>query len=292
MILEKIIPEINFSMPVFGMGTWMLGGKLEPSPDRCERSDTDSIVRAIDAGLTHIDTAEIYAGGYAEEAIAKAISGYDRSTLFLVSKVSSAHLRYNDLIESAKQSLARLKTDYLDLYLIHEPNPNIPMEETMNAMAYLKDNGYILNIGVSNFSTERVKAAQKLIDAPIVANQVHYNLKFREPEILGLLEYCQATNMMLIAWRPIQKGLLSTGGIPILDEMCEKYAKSPAQIAINWLISQPNVVTLSTMRTLEHLEENLGALGWEMEAEDIEKLRSLFPEQQTISDVPLISSVE
>jgi len=288
MIPEKKIPEINFSIPVFGMGTWMLGGKLKPSPDRCEQSDTNSIKRAIDAGLTHIDTAEIYAGGYAEEVIAKAISGYDRSKLFLVSKVSSAHLRQKDLIESAKQSLARLKTDYLDLYLIHAPNPNIPMAETMNAMAYLKDNGYILNIGVSNFSTERVKAAQQLIDAPIVANQVHYNLMFREPEIIDLLHYCQTNNTILIAWRPIQKGLLSTKGIPILDKMCQKYSKSPAQIAINWLISQPNVVTLSTMRSPEHLEENLGAIGWEMEAEDIEKLRSLFPDRQPISDVPLI----
>jgi len=94
---------------------------------------------------------------------------------------------------------------------------------------------------------------------------------------------------MFVAWRPVQKGLLTERGhSPVLDEMCEKYHKTPAQIAINWLISQENVVTLSKMSTPQHLEENLGALGWKMEIEDIERLRNEFPNQQDVSDaVPL-----
>ena len=266
----------------------MIGGQFDRDPDNDGLSDANSIRRAIDAGLTHIDTAEIYANGYAEEIVARAISGYDRSKLFLVSKVSSAHLRRRDLIDAAKRSLSRLRTDYLDLYLIHAPNPEIPMQETMEAMASLKEEGFILNIGVSNFTAARTKKAQSFIQARIVATQVHYNLIFREPEVTGLIDYCQENNIMVIAWRPVQNGLLCSAGTQILDEMCEKYSKSPAQIAINWLTSQTNVVTLSTMRTKSHFEENLGALGWEMRHEDVERLRSSFPNQQKVSDaVPL-----
>lgn len=279
----------GFEMPIFGMGTWRMGGDYHYDPSNDDEADIRAIRAAIEIGITHIDTAETYAEGHAERLVGQAIKGYDREKLFIVSKVSPEHLRYDDLIASAKGSLERLETDYLDLYLIHHPNPNIRIVETMRAMDALVDEGLVKNIGVSNFTVERLEEAQAHTKNRIVANQLHLNLIYREPERKGLLEYCQKNDVMFVAWRPMQKGLLAKRGIKVLDEMCEKYGRSPAQIAINWLVSQPNVVTLSKMRNVEHIKENLGAIGWQMDEEDIDRLRRDFPNQQDVSDtVPLI----
>lgn len=279
----------GFEMPVFGLGTWMMGGDRQRNPNNDDKKDIESIQMAIESGITHIDTAEKYAEGHAEELVGEAIKNYDRSKLFVVSKVDKINLKYDSVINSAKNSLKRLRTDYLDLYLIHFPNPEISISETMQAMDFLKKEGLIRNIGISNFNIGRIKEAQSYSNNKIVANQLHLNLMYREPEIAGLIDYCQQNDMMFIAWRPVQKGMILSKDIPIMNEMCQKYNKTPAQIAINWLISQDNIVTLSKMGKPEHLEENLGALDWQISKEDIEKLRKEFPNQQSISDaVPLI----
>ncbi len=279
----------SFEMPVFGMGTWRMGGDYHYDPNNDDASEINALKAAIDMGLTHIDTAEVYAEGHAEKLAGQAIKDYDRKKLFLVSKVSPEHLRHDDVIESLKASLKRLQTSYLDLYLIHRPNPEIPIKETIQAMDALMNEELIKNIGVSNFTIERLEEAQSWTKNKIVANQLHLNLIFREPEKKGVLEYCQKNDIMFVAWRPVQKGILTKKGTGILDQMCAKYDKTPAQIAINWLISQPNVVTLSKMRNIDHIKENLGAIGWQMSQEDIEKLRKEFPNQQGVSDaVPLI----
>jgi diketogulonate reductase-like aldo/keto reductase len=117
---------------------------------------------------------------------------------------------------------------------------------------------------------------------------VHYNLEFREPERAGLLEYCQSNDIMLVAYRPIQRGLFGSNTPMLLEEMAKKYKKTPTQIALQWLLSQKNVVTISKTSHLEHLEENLGAIGWILEEEDIERLRKDYPGQKDVSDsVPL-----
>jgi len=274
----------GFVMPVFGLGTWRMGGVFDRDFDNDDNADVEAIKRAIDNGVTHIDTAEIYADGYAEILIGQAIKNYKREDLFLVSKAQIKHLGYDDLINSAKNSLKRLTTDYLDLYLMHEHNAEIPLEESMRAMDYLKAEGLIRNIGVSNFSKESLAEAQSYSKNKIVVNQVHYNLKYREPQRTGLLKYCQNNDIFLMAWRPFQKGLLLEEKNELMNEMCQKYNKTPAQIGINWLISQKNVVTLSKMRDEKHLIENLGALNFEMEKEDVEKLDKFYPGQQDVSD--------
>jgi len=106
-------------------------------------------------------------------------------------------------------------------------------------------------------------------------NQIHYSLAY--PNWQDVVGYCQKNDIIVTAYRPVERGVLSKVGIPVLDEMCQKYGKTPAQVAINWLISQENVVTMAKMGTMEHLKENLGALGWRMEAEDRERLRNEFP---------------
>src|ERR671923_150108 len=269
-----VIPEkrlaSGFELPVLGLGTWQMG---HGDDDR----DVAAIRAAIERGITHIDTAEGYAGGHAEELIARAIEGMDRPRLFLVSKVAPANLGRDDLLRSAEASLARLRTDYLDLYLIHHPNPSIPLEETMAAMDELASRGLVRHAGVSNFSVERLREAREVAENPVVADQVHYNLVYREPERSGLLEYCQQENVMLVAWRPVELGVLARPETPILDELAAKYGRTPAQVAINWLIVQDAVVTVVKTSSLEHLEEDLGGVGWELETEDVGRLREEFP---------------
>lgn len=280
--------KTGFEMPVFGFGTWQMGGRNEHDISNDDEADILGIRSALDSGVTHIDTAEIYADGYTEILVGKAIKGYDRSKIFLVSKVQQKNLGYEDILKSCKQSLERLQTDYLDLYLLHQYNKDIALKDSMRALDKLVEDGLIKHIGVCNFTKEHLAEAQSYTKNKIVCDQVHYNFIFREPDRKGVIEYCQNNDIFISAWRPVQKGLLLENIPPILKEMCEKYNKTPTQIAINWLISQPYVITLSKTRSVDHLNENLGSLGWQMEDQDIERLKNEYPDQQDVSDaIPL-----
>lgn len=284
------IKKLNsgFEMPVLGFGTWLMGGRMEKEIGHDEGHDIEIIKKTIELGGYRFDTAEMYANGYSEEILGKAFKGYDRTKLFVTSKVSPTNLVYDDVIYSCKKSLERLQMSYLDLYLVHMPNPNIPIEETMRAFDYLKEQGLIKNIGVCNFNVERLKEAQSKTKNKIVLNQVHYNLIFREPELKGVIEYCRNNDIFIEAWRPVQYGLLAKKGIVVVDELCKKYNKTPSQIALNWLISQKNVITLTKTGNIKHLEENLDAVNWNMSDEDIELLRNDYPIQFDKSNtVPL-----
>lgn len=273
-------------MPVYGLGTWQMGGRMEPdySDDNAEIA---AIKTAIDHGVMHIDTAEIYAAGHCEELIGKAIKSYNRSKLLIATKVAAGNETYDGILKSCESSLKRLDTDYIDLYLLHRcPNPAMPIEKAMAAMDRLVNEGRTKNIGVCNFTVNRFKEAQKHTGNKIVCNQVHYSIQCREAEIKGIVEYCQNNDVLLVAWGPLQKGALENA--QIVEEMAKKYQKTPYQIALNWLISQPNVVTIPKTTHLEHLEENLGAIGWNLSDEDSERLTKKFPDQQKVSDrVPL-----
>jgi diketogulonate reductase-like aldo/keto reductase len=275
----------GFEMPVFGLGTWQMGGRETRDPQNDDKKDITAIQKAISLGIKLIDTAESYANGYAETLIGKAMKGYDRSKLFIVSKIHRDHLGYDDVLQSCESSLKRLQTPYLDLYLIHAPNDTIPIAETLRGMDTLIQNGIVKNIGVSNFRTNRLKKAQTLTQNKLVINQVYYNLVIREPEGEGLLDYCQQNDVLLQAYRPLEKGMLLAQSSAILNDLAKKYEKTPAQIAINWLISQINVITISKTSTIDHLEENLGSIGWNIDDKDIEYLRKNFPNQKEKSEM-------
>lgn len=278
----------GFEMPVYGLGTWAMGGMMQHDLNNDDNADILSIQQAIDNGITHIDTAEVYAEGYSEILIGKAIEKYDRKKLFLASKVWRSHHHYDDLIKACKESLKRVGVSYFDLYYTHRYSLDIPVKETMRAMDTLINEGLIKNIGVCNHTIEEFEEAQSYAKHKIVAHQLHLNLKYREAERKGLLEYCQKNDVMFVAWRPLQRGILLSEKENIVSELAEKYHRTPAQIALNWLISQDNVVTLSKTRSEEHLKENLGAVGWTMEKEDIKRLDKEYPDQEDVSDaVPL-----
>ena len=270
----------NLKLPVLGFGTWRVGGKKQADTS-LDVQNIKVIQAAIKLGLTHIDTAEVYGAGHAEEVVGKAIKDFDRQKLFITTKVAPDNLKYQDVINAAQASLKRLDTDYLDLYLIHAPNPTISLEETMKAMDYLVEQGLTKFIGVSNFSVAEMKEAQSFAKSKIIANQIEYSLTVRnkgdwldnmEKEVIP---YCQKHEIMVIAFRslhPIVKGKLNNKQESILNDIAEKYHKSSSQVALNWVISKKNVVTLVQTSDPEHLEQNLEAVGWQLEQNDIEKL--------------------
>lgn len=279
--MEYITITDNVQIPVLGIGTWRIGGGLEKDTTH-DKECVEAIKTALALGMTHIDTAELYGEGHAEELVAEAIKRFDRRKLFITSKVMSQHLHYNDVIAACKESVKRLKTDYLDLYLIHQPNPDIPITETMRAMASLLEQNLIRFIGVSNFSVSDLKEAQKFSKYKIVANQIEYSLvsrnagKFTKNMESEIIPFCEANKILVIAWRPLAYGLLAKPGtFPALDAMAKKYKKTVAQIALNWIITK-NIATIVKATKPEHIKENLGALGWRLSLEDMDALELAF----------------
>lgn len=278
--MEYKILTKKIKIPVLGLGTWKIGGKLEPDYSQ-DGQNLLLIKEAIKLGYSHIDTAEKYGHGHAEELVGQAIQDFNRKELFITTKISPENLGFKDVLNSARASLKRLQTNYIDLYLIHAPNRSIEISQTMKALDRLVDDGLVRLIGVSNFSVADLKAAQKWTKNKIVANQIEYNLVARnqgqftfnmEKEIIP---FCQQHNIIIIAYRPLAKGFLSQS--KILEDLSKKYHKTPAQIAINWLISKKNIITIPKSTNISHLRENLEALGWPMDLEDLVYLNDKFP---------------
>lgn len=258
-------------MPLIGKGTWMTNIGRKPHASLRDDARIEEIRRAIDNGINYIDTAERYSGGYTETLIGKAIKGYGREKLFLVTKVSSDNLGHESVIASAKLSIKRLQSSYIDLYLIHQFNPDISLQETMKAMDYLLEKKLIKYIGVCNFTVEQLEKAQSYTKNKIVVNQIHYNVMFKEPEQTKIVQYCQKNDVMVIAWRPFQQELLTKDTKALLDEMASKYNKTPSQIATIWLMSQANIVVLSKLDTLSEVEKIIDVCEVKMESKDEEK---------------------
>ncbi len=255
-------------IPRIGLGTWRVGG--EASPDHTRDAEMVNMIRsAIGSGYRLIDTAEMYAGGHTESLIGQAMLGFNRDELFITTKVWHTQLRYRDVIQSLHQSLRRLGTDYVDLFLIHWPNPSVHLEETFQAMNELASDGKARHLGVSNFDLSNLKRARELARPALANIQVRYSLIQRRPQQNGLLAYCQEKDIVLTAYSPIKGGLLSR---PLLREIAQKYGVPPAQVALNWLVRQPKVNTIPMSTNPEHLADNLGAVDLKLEDEDVEKL--------------------
>jgi len=265
-----------------GLGTWRMGGGM--SPDRSgDKKAIEAIRYAVRLGMNHIDTAEIYGGGHSEELVGEAVKEFRRDEVFIATKVWQTNLRYDDVLRACERSLRRLQTDYIDLYLIHWPNPSIPLQETMRALEKLYDYGRIRYIGVSNFSAKLVEEARShLSHADVVANQVEYSLYERSIE-RDLMHYCTKTGVTIIAYSPLGHGRLvreiSSGRgrrARILKELAEKYSKTPVQVALNWVIWHEDVITIPKSIKKNHLEENVGAVGWKLDENDYKLLAEVW----------------
>lgn len=234
--------------------------------------------RGIELGMTLIDTAEMYGWGWVEEIVGEAIKPFDRDELTIVTKVWGTNLAYESVKRAAKASARRLGT-YIDVYLIHWPNPSIPLEETLRAMEELVTEGVVRYIGISNFSLELMKRARGLLQHnDLVANQVEYNLRVRDPEG-DLLPYCQRERITLMAYSPLDKGRLARRPPQKLKFVATRLGRTPAQVALNWLISKPMVIAIPKAARLDHVEEIADAVGWRIPRDLLSELEELEGEE-------------
>lgn len=286
------IVHSDLKASVIGLGTAFRGGITNDSPKVIET--------ALDLGVTLIDTAEIYGDGLSEKIVGKVIKGR-RDEVILVTKVSGDHLRYNEVLKSAKRSLKRLDTNFIDLYLVHWPNRNVPLRETMRAMERLVTDGKVHYIGVSNFDVGQLKRANEgLSRCEVIANEVKYNLLEREVEN-EVLPFCQKENIAMLAYGPLARGLLTgrfmdqhrisdddwrSGDwffegesfkkgldmVSVLKEIGAEYRKTAGQVAINWLLGKRMVFPVFGASSVEQVAENCGATDWRMDERDQERL--------------------
>ncbi len=262
---------------VIGQGTWGLGG-YETRDDSNDEEAVEALQLGIKQGMMFIDTAEIYGDGHSEELVGKAIESM-RSDVFIATKIWPNHFSYDDVLKAAKASIHRLRITSIDLYQLHWPNPQIPIQETMKAMEKLVDTGTIRYIGVSNFSVEQLQEAQAALSQnELVSNQVEYNLLERGIE-QDLLPYCQKEKITVMAYRPLERGRLITetnSKFRLLDEFASKYDKSRAQIALNWLISKENVMAIPKAIKRKHIIDNSDAAKWSLKDIELQKLDDAF----------------
>ncbi|MHB1294626.1 MAG: aldo/keto reductase [Anaerolineae bacterium] len=255
-------------VPVLGLGTAGYGaghGSMD--------SEVRAIQAALDMGYTHVDTAEVYGSGQSETIIGKAMMGRDRSKLFITTKVSDAHLRYDQVIKAIDGSLKRLSTEYVDLYLIHAPDPKVPLRETFDALNELVEIGKVRYIGVSNFTPAQMDEAFRLTKSLLATNQVRYSLLYREPEANGVLEYCQTHDVLLTAYTPIEKGRMADD--TAIRAIANQHSVTPTQLALAWLIHKDHVITIPKAADEEHMRENLDALDIELASADMQTLDNL-----------------
>ncbi|HXG19047.1 MAG TPA: aldo/keto reductase [Methylomirabilota bacterium] len=276
----KPLGNSSVMIPEIGLGVWRYSGGVEP------------LRRGIELGASFIDTAEIYG---TEDIVGQAVKGV-RDRVFLATKVSADHLRYDDVLRAAEASLRRLDADRIDLYQIHWPNWSIPIQETLRAMETLVDRGMVRHIGVSNFSLDQLRQAQAAMSKyPIVSNQVLYNLNRREIE-RDLLPYCLMQRITIIAYTPLDDGRLATRSwfpqnwrmpamgqaamylrrMQALEQVATYAQKTLAQVALNWCTSRPPVVVIPKSNTLARIEENCQASGWRLSPEQIQFLDAAF----------------
>lgn len=263
----KELGATGVKLPEIGLGTWQYNGGTEP------------LRNGISLGAFLIDTAEMYG---TEGVVGEAIRG-NRQEAFIATKVSGNHLRYDEVLKAADNSLKRLGTDYIDLYQIHWPDPGVPIRETMRAMEELADRGKVKFIGVSNFYVKNLEEAQACMTKHrIVSNQVKYSLLNRRIEE-DTLAYCQENNITVIAYSPLDKGGLTSrplirnrAAISVLQKIALETGKTLAQVALNWCLSKPNVIAIPKSDRVERIVENCQASGWRLAARQVEALDRAF----------------
>lgn len=242
--------------------------------DRARRqAETSALRLGLDFGMTLVDTAEMYGEGGAEEVVAEAIE-QRRAEVFLVSKFYPHHATKKGVVQACENSLRRLKTDTIDLYLLHWRG-STPLQETLEALRLLKKAGKIGDYGVSNFDQRDMEEAYGLPGGNgIATNQVLYNLTRRGIE-WDLLPWCRERSIPVMAYSPIEQGRLLNRAS--LRAVASRHGATPAQVALAWLLRQRDLMVIPKASNLEHVRENRGALEVVMADDDLKELDRAFP---------------
>ena len=245
-------------IPRLGFGTWQIKG------EEC----VSSVLQALEAGYRHIDTAQIYDN---EAEVGKAVesSKIPRDEIFLTTKVWKDFLDFREILINVSKSLERLKVDYVDLLLIHWPNPQYPLEETLEAFKELVDTKKIRAAGLSNFNVKLMKKARKLFPS-LICNQVEYHPFLSQKKVL---KEVRKNKMFLTAYSPLARGLASKN--PTLRAIGKKYGKTPAQAALRWLMDQEDIVVIPKSKNKKHIRDNFEIFDFKLEPDDYEQISRL-----------------
>jgi len=254
----------GLEIPKLGLGTWQLGG------EDCVEAVRD----AIELGYRHIDTARAYGN---EVQVGQGIhdSGRNRDEIFLTTKLWYTELSSVGVHDQIEQSLRDLRTEYLDLLLIHWPSRRVPLAETLGAMVEAREAGRVRHLGVANFPSALLTEA--LEHAPLVCNQIEYHPYLAQPQVLALV---RERELMATAYSPLAQGAVLRDRV--LAEIAAAHDRSPAQIALRWLLDQPHVAAVPKASTPEHRAANLDVFDFELTDEERDRIAGLERGHRTI----------
>ena len=257
------------NMPAIGYGTMEL-------PDR----PAELVAAAIACGYRAIDTARKY-GTEARVGEGIRASGIARSELFVTTKVTEENAREADFLNSAEISLKTLGLDYVDLLLVHWPQPKVPFAETLGALAKAKRSGLTRHIGVSNFTIAMLDEAVQVCPEPLVTNQIEYHAYLPQDRMIAALK---RHGMILTAYCPVARGELLVD--PVIEDIAKAHGKTAAQIALRWLIQQPMVAAVPRALTEAHIAQNLDVFDFALTDAEMKRISALRSRKLRIANPP------
>ena len=266
---SPILEAHGAKMPAIGYGTMEFPGRA-----------TELVTHAINIGYRHIDTARKYG---TEEQVGEGIraSGIAREELWVTTKVTELDAREADFLRSAETSLKALGLDYVDLLLVHWPQPKVPFTETLGALAKAKRSGMTRHIGVSNFTLAMLEEAVRVCPEPLITNQIEYHAYLPQDRMLAALK---RHGMILTAYCPVARGQLLDD--PVIGEIAKAHGKTPAQICLRWLVQQPMVAAVPRALEEAHIAENLAVFDFALGEQEMQRISALRRRNVRIADPP------
>ena len=254
-------------IPVIGLGTWELRGRA------CARI----VEQAIKLGYRHIDTAQVYEN---EREVGEGLraSGVRRDELFVTTKIWTTHFAPNDLERSTKESLAKLRLSEVDLLLLHWPNPQVPLAETLGALAHVRQLGMSRHIGISNFTVALIEEATAVCPEPLVCDQVEYHPYLDQAKVL---EACARHSMAVVAYSPVARGRIKND--QTLTQIGQAHGKTAAQVCLRWLVQQ-NVAAIPRTSKIERLSENIEIFDFELSDQEMRQISQMGSAKGRLTD--------
>ena len=280
-MLKRKFGPTDVDVPIIGQGTWKYD-RVSPSQGK------KTLLAGIDAGMTHIDTAEMYGTGKVEEVVGSAISGR-RDDVFLVSKVLPYNADYNGTLRACEESLRRLRTDRIDLYLLHWPS-RYSLAKTLDAFRKLREDGKIVHYGVSNFDRRHLTKLYELTEpGEIACNQLWYSLRHRSAVERRVAEGCAERNLAVTAYSPLDAGRFSPSrrGAETLARVASDHGATPQQVALAFLLRRAADFVIPRSLDPVHTQQNAAAAEIDLDASELDLIDNAFPVTEPPKKLPI-----
>lgn len=240
--------------------------------DKNELEVIEAIRYSISQGQNHLDCAELYGAFYTDELVGKAIAGLERADLFIADKLWSSSVGVGLVLPTVNKMLEKLNTDYLDMLYIHAPWPEANWQEAIPQIDELIDEGIVGAFGVSNFTVSDMQTAMKISRHPIAANQMNYNVLYKDEVDAAFKNYCSDNNVQIIAYQPVKRQAVLANSV--IQDIAEGYGATPAQVALAWLVAQ-GALPIPKAVNLQHIAENVQSVQIKLSEQDLQRLNRL-----------------